>query len=135
MKLFRVTQDYQRFVRHAITEPERNELLVVDRLAGQLVEHLELSKAEIDAVHICRAQSSAVQKVVARLLTAELGFEEEVVLRPERGFTTRARPDFIYRLGRERGILAEVERGTCFGDDRHEVDVLSVHIFGYGRAV
>lgn len=186
MKLRGVTRAYERFVRHAPTAQEQSELEVVDRLAGRLADHLDASVDEIDAVHVHRAQSSAVQRVVARLLTDELGFEEEIVLRPESGFITRARPDFIYRLARGRGVLAEVERGgtttnnhdlkdrwkahiahdaqhlflvvplsnwnlagvsrekpfprvtrrlsAFFGDARREVDVLSVHIFGYGRS-
>jgi len=96
---------------------------------------------------------------------------------------TRARPDFVFRLGAERGVIAEVERGgtttnnhdlkdlwkthvaqdaqhlflivpnnnwredgrprekpiplvsrrlgAFFGDPRREIDVISVHVFGY----
>ena len=119
----------------------------------------------------------------SELLTHELGFREEVVLTPQDGLVTQARPDFFYRLSAERGILAEVERGgtttnnhdlkglwkahvapdaqhlflivpmnnwradgsprekpyrlvarrlgAFFGDPRREIDVLSVHVFGY----
>jgi hypothetical protein len=176
---------YARFVRCELTSSERAEVDAVDGLAQQLLEHLSVSAAEIDAVHVHRAQSSAVQSIVARLLTDVLGFGQEVVLTPEQGFVTAARPDFFFRLSARRGILAEVERGgtttnnhdlkdlwkahiavdaqhlflvvpranwneagtarekpfvrvsrrleAFFGDVRREVDVVSLHVFGYGQ--
>ncbi len=178
---------YARFVRRTVSEDERVELDRVDQLAAQLRAHLLETAADIDAVHVHRAQSSAVQSIVARLLTDRLGFDQEVVLAPDDGFVTRARPDFIYRLGPGRGVLAEVERGgtttnnhdlkdlwkthiahdaqhlflvvphanwnaagvarekpfarverrlaAFFGDPRREVDVVSLHLFGYGQSV
>jgi hypothetical protein len=114
------------------------------------------------------------------------GFATEVVVTPEDGLVTRARPDFFLRLSPGRGILAEVERGgavtnnhdlkdiwkahiapdaqhlflivpnsnfsadgsprekpfarvqsraaSFFGDPRREVDIVSLHVFGYGRS-
>ncbi|MHB1011132.1 MAG: hypothetical protein ACYC1E_18335 [Propionibacteriaceae bacterium] len=177
---------HQRFVRSALTPADSAELERVDALAVQLREHLESREAEIDLVHIHRAQSSAVQLIVSSLLKEHLGFREEVVLTPSDGFVTHARPDFVYALGPGRGILAEVERGgtttnnhdlkdlwkthiapdaqhlflvvpnanwneagaarehpyarvllrlgSFFGDPRREIDVVSLHVFGYGRA-
>jgi len=177
---------HQRFVRSALTPAEATELEQVDALALELREHLESNAAEIDLVHIHRAQSSAVQLIVSSLLKEHLGFREEVVLTPSDGFVTHARPDFVYALGPGRGILAEVERGgtttnnhdlkdlwkthiapdaqhlflvvpnanwneagaarehpfarvlvrlgSFFGDQRREIDVVSLHVFGYGRA-
>ena len=176
---------YRRFVRTALTPAETAEVERVDDLALQLSEHLQASAAEIDLVHIHRAQSSAVQTVVAAMLRQHLGFREEVVLTPSEGFVTHARPDFVYALGPGRGIIAEVERGgtttnnhdlkdlwkthiapdaqhlflivpnanwneagtarehpytrvlvrlgSFFGDPRREIDVVSLHVFGYGR--
>lgn len=177
---------YKRFVRGSLTDADRAELVVVDQLADRLQEHLVDSAADIDSVHVHRAQSSAVQSIVARLLTEKLGFDQEVVLTPSEGFVTSTRPDFIFRLSDGRGVLAEVERGgtttnnhdlkdlwkthiasdahhlflvvphanwnaagqarekpfvrvsrrlaAFFGDPRREVDVMSLHLFGYGQA-
>ena len=177
---------YARFVRLTLSDADRAELDRVDALAAQLRDYLVAAEADIDAVHVHRAQSSVVQSIVARLLTDELGFDQEVVLAPDLGFVTSARPDFIYHLGEGRGVLAEVERGgtttnnhdlkdlwkthiasdaqhlflivpnanwnaaglprekpfqrvsrrlaAFFGDPRREVDVLSLHLFGYGQA-
>lgn len=163
------------------------ELVRVDELARMLLHHLEQSAAEIDAVHVHGAGSSAIQAVVARLLSQELGFRQEIVLTPQIGLVTQARTDFFYRLASERGVLAEVERGgttnnnhdlkdmwkahvspdaqhlflvvpnsnwnalgaarekpfprvshrigAFFGDLRREVDVMSAHVFGYGRVL
>lgn len=179
-----MTLDYARFVRSRLTPDDETELGVVDGLAKGLLEHLRDVRSEIDLVHVHRAQSSAVQSIVAQLLRDKLGFREEVVLTPQLGFVTSARPDFYKSLNPGRGILAEVERGgtttnnhdlkdlwkthiapdaqhlflvvplanwnerglarekpflrvarrlgAFFGDERREVDVLSLHVFGYG---
>lgn len=176
---------HQRFVRSHLTAAERAEVEQVSALAERLARHLDERAAEIDLVHVHSAQSSAVQSIVASLLRQRLGFREEVVLAPQEGFTTRARPDFVYGLGDGRGVIAEVERGgtttnnhdlkdlwkthiarnahhlflivpnanwneagaarerpyarvvsrlgSFFGDERREVDVVSLHVFGYGR--
>ncbi len=176
---------HQRFVRHGLTPAELKEMGRVDTLAARLADHLAAKSAEIDVVHVHEAQSRAVQSIVGSLLEAGLGFGQEVVLTPEEGFVTHARPDFFFDLGDGRGILAEVERGgtvtnnhdlkdlwkthialdaqhlflvvpnanwnsagqprehpyarvvhrlgSFFGDARREVDVVSVHVFGYGR--
>jgi hypothetical protein len=177
----------QRFVRSVLTSAEVGELERVDALADSLGQHLRANEHAIDAVHVHRAQSSAVQLIVASLLKDQLGFDEEVVLAPSEGFVTHARPDFIYELAPGRGVIAEVERGgtttnnhdlkdlwkthiapnaqhlflivpnanwneagaarerpfarvlgrlgSFFGDPRREIDVVSLHVFGYGRRV
>ncbi|MCR6688900.1 hypothetical protein [Cellulomonas sp.] len=174
-----------RFERSALDDAERAELARVDALADELEAHLAAEAQRIDLVHIHRAQSSAVQSIVAAVLRDHLGFREEVVLTPQDGFVTHARPDFVYSLGPGRGVIAEVERGgtttnnhdlkdlwkthiasdaqhlflvvpnanwneagiarerpygrvltrlgAFFGDPRREIDVVSLHIFGYGR--
>jgi hypothetical protein len=70
----------------------------------------------------------AVQSIVAELLRERLGFSEEVVLSPESGFVTQARPDFIYPLGAGRGILAEVERGGTTTNNHDLKDMWKAHI-------
>ena len=176
---------YARFVRSTLTPAEHTELERVEALADELRHHLQATSAEIDVVHIHRAQSRAVQSIVATLLREHLEFREEVVLTPSDGFVTHARPDFYYSLAPGRGIIAEVERGgtttnnhdlkdlwkthiapdaqhlflivpnanwneagtarehpyarvlvrlgSFFGDPRREIDVVSLHVFGYGR--
>lgn len=129
------------------------------------------------------ASSGAIQRHFSELLKDRLHFREEVVLTPQQGLVTRARPDFFFELGPGRGVIAEVERGgtttnnhdlkdlwkahvapdaqhlflmvpnsnwradgrprerpfplvarrlgAFFGDPRREIDVVSVHVFGY----
>lgn len=176
---------HERFVRSALDDDETAEVARVDKLADELTAHLAAQAEQIDLVHIHRARSSAVQSIVAELLREHLGFSEEVVLTPQDGFVTHARPDFVYSLGPGRGVIAEVERGgtttnnhdlkdlwkthiasdaqhlflivpnanwneagtarehpyhrvlsrlgTFFGTPRREIDVVSLHVFGYGR--
>lgn len=57
-----------------------------------------------------------------------LGFDEEVVIRPEDQFVTRARPDFYYDLGNDRGILAEVERGGTTTNNHDLKDLWKAHV-------
>lgn len=119
---------HRRFVRSALTPAETGELSEVDALAHQLSKHLQASAAEIDLVHIHRAQSLAVQTIVAVLLRAHLGFREEVVLTPSDGFVTHARPDFYYSLAPGRGIIAEVERGGTTTNNHDLKDLWKAHI-------
>jgi hypothetical protein len=63
------------------------------------------------AIHIHGAKSRAIQDHFAELLRQELGFGEEVVLTPQTGLVTQARPDFFFEIAHGRGIIAEVERG------------------------
>ena len=177
---------YTRLTRSTLSEAERQELRRVDALAELLRVHLERSEADINAVHVHGAQSGDVQRIVARMLREELGFDEEMRFADEIGLTTQVRPDFIFHLESGRGILAEVERGgtttnnhdlkdfwkthiapdaqhlflvvphanwsavgrarerpfarvsqrlgAFFGEERREVDVVSVHVFGYGNS-
>jgi hypothetical protein len=158
-------------------------MIQVDSLASGLRLHVTETADAIKALHVHGASSSAVQAHFARLLKDRLGFREEVVLTPQDGLVTRARPDFMFELARGRGVIAEVERGgtttnnhdlkdlwkthvapdaqhlflivpnnnwradgsprekpfplvarrlgAFFGDERREIDVLSVHVFGY----
>lgn len=174
---------YARHVRSRLSSGDRAELVTVDALAGQLRVELESKQDAIALAHIHGAQSGAIQKLVSEILKAQLDFDEEVVIRPEDEFVTRARPDFFYDLGASRGILAEVERGgtttnnhdlkdlwkahvsphaqhlflvvpesnwkpdgsarekpfpivarrlgAFFGNPRREIDVVSLHVFGY----
>lgn len=170
----------------SVLDPDaRSSLASAKELASTLRRELDLRESEIDLAHIHGAQSAAIQSVVSSVLKELLRFREEVVLTPQDGFVTRARPDFFYPLGNGHGIIAEVERGgtvtnnhdlkdlwkthiapnakhlflvvpisnwskdgkprerpflrvshrlkAFFGDPRREVDVISCHIFGYGR--
>ncbi|MDO8731402.1 MAG: hypothetical protein Q7L55_02360 [Actinomycetota bacterium] len=117
-----------RFTRANLTPAEIEEMLVVDRLADELAEYLEASADRIGVAHVHGAQSGAIQSIVADLLRNKLGFGEEIVLTPEDGFVTRARPDFFYRISNNRGILAEVERGGTVNNNHDLKDLWKAHI-------
>ncbi|WP_236121991.1 hypothetical protein [Cellulomonas palmilytica] len=110
-----------------MSDSDAREIAVVDEMAQRLVAHLEAERPAIDVVHVHRASSAAVQHVVGDLLR-EIGFAEEVVLVPQDGFVTRARPDFIYALSPGRGIIAEVERGGTTTNNHDLKDFWKVHI-------
>jgi len=119
---------YARLVRHQLDAAERTELERVDGLAARLRDHLEARADAIDAVHVHGAQSSAVQRIVAELLENELGFRSEVVLSPQDGLVTHARPDFVFWLAEGRGILGEVERGGTTTNNHDLKDMWKAHI-------
>jgi hypothetical protein len=174
---------YARHARASLSSDEVSELDRVDALAEKLRDHIESTAATIARLHVHNAPSAAIQHHFSDLLKGRLEFREEVVLTPQEGLVTRARPDFFFELGTGRGVIAEVERGgtttnnhdlkdlwkthvapdaqhlflmvpnnnwradgsprerpfslvarrlgAFFGDRRREIDVLSVHVFGY----
>jgi hypothetical protein len=107
---------------------EEVELQHVNEIARRLVDHLDVHRSRIDKVHVHGARSSAVQEIVAELLRRDIGFGEEVVITPEDGLVTRARPDFFYRLSDDRGVLAEVERGGTTTNNHDLKDLWKAHI-------
>jgi hypothetical protein len=174
---------YKRWTRLNVSSEETAELALVDELATSLDQHIRDASEDLKVLHVHGAPSKAIQDRLGALLRDELRFDEEVVLTPQDGLVTRARPDFFFRINDSRGILAEVERGGAttnnhdlkdlwkahvapdahhlflivpnnnwradgtarerpfplvarrlgafFGDPRREIDVLSVHVFGY----
>ena len=97
-------------------------------LALALCAHIEKTAASISVLHVHGASSSAVQAHFSALLKDQLLFDEEVVLTPQTGLVTRARPDFIFRLSPERGILAEVERGGTTTNNHDLKDLWKTHV-------
>lgn len=116
------------FVRTRLSPVEMSELRVVEGLARELAEHLESRDDDIAAAHVHGAQSKDIQSIVEALLVDQLGFGTEVILTPEDGLVTKARPDFVYRLADGRGILAEVERGGTVNNNHDLKDMWKAHI-------
>ncbi|QAY63504.1 hypothetical protein ET495_09870 [Xylanimonas allomyrinae] len=119
---------YSRQVKAVVPPELASELAIVDGLALQLVEHIAATRNVIATLHIHGASSLAIQNHIAELLRVKLGFGEEVVLTPQTGFVTQARPDFFYRLAPGRGIIAEVERGGTTTNNHDLKDVWKAHI-------
>ena len=119
---------YARFVRGVLEPMESAEVAAVDALAVGLATHLTARTAQIDLVHVHGAGSSSVQRIVAELLFDELGFGQEVVLTPQDGLVTHARPDFFFRLAPGRGVLAEVERGGTTTNNHDLKDFWKAHV-------
>lgn len=121
-------EGYARHVRAAIPPEYVEELAQVDDLAQKLLSHIAFTRSEIAAIHVHGAQSKAIQNHFAKLLRVDLGFGEEVVLTPQTGFVTQARPDFVFPLAEGRGIIAEVERGGTTTNNHDLKDVWKAHI-------
>lgn len=119
---------HSRWVRQSPTPDEQHELARVDEMAAKLVRHIEQTAAEIAAIHVHGAGSRSVQDHFSLLLKGELGFEEEVVLTPQDGLVTQARPDFFFRFDGARGILAEVERGGTTTNNHDLKDLWKAHV-------
>ncbi len=119
---------YRRHVKAVIPPEHSQEVGEVDALAERLRSHIHATSAEIAAIHVHGAKSLAVQAHFAKLLRLELGFGEEVVLTPQSGFVTQARPDFFFRLGLGRGVIAEVERGGTTTNNHDLKDLWKAHL-------
>ncbi|WP_460814153.1 hypothetical protein [Nocardioides korecus] len=113
----------------AVIPPEYSqEVDEVDALAERLRTHIDDTSNEIAALHVHGAKSLALQAHFAKLLRLELGFGEEVVLTPQDGFVTQARPDFFFRLMPGRGVIAEVERGGTITNNHDLKDLWKAHL-------
>jgi hypothetical protein len=121
-------EGYARHVKRDVAHELASELARVDELAMRLVDHIRETSREIAVLHIHGAKSQDIQAHFARLLRFELFFSEEVVLTPQSGFVTQARPDFYFGLGPGRGIIAEVERGGTTTNNHDLKDLWKAHI-------
>ena len=119
---------YRRHTKAVVPPEHSSEQAVVDALAQRLLEHIRDTSGEIANVHVHGAKSLAVQAHFAKLLRLELKFGEEVVLTPQSGFVTQARPDFFFRLGPGRGVIAEVERGGTTTNNHDLKDLWKAHL-------
>lgn len=100
----------------------------MDSLAEKLLAHIAATGNEIATIHVHGAKSKAIQDHFASLLREELGFGEEVVLTPQSGLVTRARPDFFFEITEGRGIIAEVERGGTTTNNHDLKDLWKAHV-------
>lgn len=119
---------YARHVKAHLAPEQALEMQAVDGLAKKLLAHIDDTTAEIAALHVHGAKSKAIQDHFAILLREELGFGEEVVLTPQSGLVTQARPDFFFELMDGRGIIAEVERGGTITNNHDLKDLWKAHV-------
>ena len=119
---------YARHVKASVTPEQAVELAAVDSLAEKLVAHIVATSTEIATLHVHGAKSKEIQDHFAKLLREELGFGEEVVLTPQSGLVTHARPDFFFELTEGRGIIAEVERGGTTTNNHDLKDLWKAHV-------
>jgi len=104
------------------------ELRVVDLLASQLKQHLESQEDALRSAHVHGASSRVIQTLVGHLLEDRLQFEQEVVFAASHGISVRPGPDFVYRLGDGRGIIAEVERDGTTTNNHDLKDMWKAHL-------
>lgn len=120
--------EYQRHARVPLDIEEQTELHQVDALAQRLANHLDADADDIALLHIHGAQSKAIQDRVGSLLERQLGFSTELVLTPDEGLITRARPDFYYPHSAASGVIAEVERGGTTANNHDLKDLWKAHV-------
>ena len=119
---------YARHVKSNLSIAQADEMAAVDSLAQRLLAHIVATSTDISALHIHNAKSKALQDHFAKLLREELGFGEEVVLTPQSGLVTHARPDFFFEISEGRGIIAEVERGGTITNNHDLKDLWKAHV-------
>ncbi len=119
---------YARHVKASVSPEQAVELVIVDSLAEKLLAHIVATQEEIALLHVHGAPSKAIQDHFGKLLRVELGFGEEVVLTPQSGLVTQARPDFFFELDEGRGVIAEVERGGTTTNNHDLKDLWKAHV-------
>lgn len=119
---------YARHVKASLSPGQVAEMQAVDGLAQKLLAHIVATATDIATLHVHGAKSQAIQDHFAILLREELGFGEEVVLTPQSGLVTQARPDFFFRLSDGRGVIAEVERGGTTTNNHDLKDLWKAHV-------
>lgn len=119
---------YARHVKVTVSPEQAVELATVDSLAEKLLAHIAATKREIALLHVHGARSKSIQDHFAKLLREDLGFGEEIVLTPQSGLVTHARPDFFFELEEGRGIIAEVERGGTTTNNHDLKDLWKAHV-------
>lgn len=119
---------YARHVKANVSPDQAIELEAVDDLAAKLLAHIASTATDIATLHVHGAKSKAIQDHFAKLLREDLGFSEEVVLTPQSGLVTQARPDFFFELTEGRGIIAEVERGGTTTNNHDLKDLWKAHV-------
>lgn len=115
------------FVRSTVTSEEAAEVSAVEALVAGLLVKLREQDRDINRAHVVGAQSMVMQQIVGSTLL-DIGFSEEVVLTPQDGIVTRARPDFVRELATGRGVMAEVERGGTVNNNHDLKDLWKAHI-------
>lgn len=103
-------------------------MTAVDLLAERLLSHIAATRSELAVLHVHGATSKVVQDHFSVLLRDELGFGQEVVLTPQSGLVTQARPDFFFALDEGRGVIAEVERGGTITNNHDLKDLWKAHV-------
>jgi hypothetical protein len=119
---------YARHVKANLSPEQVVEMQAVDSLAEKLLQHITATATELAVLHVHGAKSKAIQDHFAILLREQLGFGEEVVLTPQSGLVTQARPDFFFELMDGRGIIAEVERGGTITNNHDLKDLWKAHV-------
>lgn len=119
---------YARHVKAQLTSDQAAEVSAVDELAERLLAHIVATRTELAVLHVHGANSKAIQDHFSVLLRDELGFGEEVVLTPQSGLVTQARPDFFFALDEGRGVIAEVERGGTITNNHDLKDLWKAHV-------
>ncbi len=114
--------------RATLSAAEQADVRAVTAMAIELQTALDSAEEAIQAAHVSRAPSRAIQQIVSSTLKERLGFHEEVVLTPEDGLVVRPRPDFVYTLSTGRKVIAEVERGGTTTNNHDLKDMWKAHI-------
>ncbi|MDF8263930.1 hypothetical protein [Luteipulveratus flavus] len=115
------------FERHLLEAFEREEVTEVSMIADALRARLDELEDDVRSAHVYRAKSAAIQSIVSRILTNDLDFREEVVITPQDGLVSRARPDFVHQIRPGRGVIAEVERGGTVTNNHDLKDMWKTH--------
>jgi hypothetical protein len=105
------------------------DFLEAKRLAKEMLVFMNLPDVsqKISDTHKINAQSGEIQNILLKK-TNELGFRSEKTGLFGRYKTSALRPDYYKKLGQNKGIIIEVERGKTLANNMDMLDIWKCHI-------
>jgi hypothetical protein len=120
-------------VKYKILHKENTEndpdFLEVKKLAKELLAFMNLPEIsqKINDTHKVNAKSGEIQNILLKKMN-ELGFRSEKKGLFNKYKTSALRPDYYKKLGQNKGIIMEVERGKTIANNMDMLDIWKCHI-------
>ena len=106
-----------------------NDFLEVKKIADELYAYInrpDISQ-KIKNKHIINAKSREIQEIFLEKMN-ELGFSSEKKGLFKKYRTNALRPDYYKKIGQNKGIIMEVERGKTISNNMDMLDIWKCHI-------
>jgi hypothetical protein len=106
-----------------------SDFLEVKNLAKEILAFMNLPdiSQKISNTHKLNAKSGEIQDILLKKMN-ELGFKSEKTGLFSKYKTSALRPDYYKKLGQNKGVIIEVERGKTIANNMDMLDIWKCHI-------